>query len=92
MVQLENLDIMFIKENGNVFIYDPLTESFLIGPSTNHSGMGDNPACATFRSPAHGNRQIVVVVSGKTVKIFDYTSASEWERSKLAPSFKRTDL
>jgi len=85
-VQMENGKIMLINKDGKVLIYDASTESFSDGPSTRSSG--GLTACALFRSPAHGNRAVVVRVHGrgKKAEVFDFTKASEWEQISDLPT------
>ena len=95
MVTLENGHIMFIGGDLNdgeiavrdVVTYDPSTGEFKQGPSTIKNRWASG--CALFRSPAHGNRPVVISAGGAyvsgTVELLDYTIASEWQLSK---SFK----
>ena len=92
MVTLENGHIMFIGGDYNdgeiavrdVVTYDPSTGEFKQGPSTIKNRWGSG--CALFRSPAHGNRPVVISAGGSwvsgTVELLDYTIASEWQLSK----------
>jgi hypothetical protein len=85
MVTLANQNIMIINWNGRVVVYNPVNETFSDGPST--SSRSVRPACALFRSPAHGNRQVVLRVDGdgQKAELFDYTTASEWEQISDLP-------
>ena len=92
MVTLENGHIMFIGGDLNdgeiavrdVVTYDPSTGEFKQGPSTIKNRWGSG--CALFRSPAHGNRPVVISAGGSwvsgTVELLDYTISSEWQLSK----------
>jgi len=87
MVKLENDDIMFVKTDGIVYIYNQLNNQFSKGPSGGNSHYA--PTCVLFRSPAHGNRPIVLRVGlngGEQAEIFDYTVASKWERIPNLPT------
>merc|ERR1712106_166393 len=84
--EMENGKVMLINDDGQVLIYDASTESFSNGPSTFNDENGI-PACALFRSPAHGNRAVIVRVHGrgKKAEVFDFTKASEWEQISDLP-------
>ena len=78
----EDESYMVIDDFGNIYMYNPLSENFSKMPSTGNRF--NRATCASFKSAAHGNRPVVVCVGrGKKAKIFDYTTASEWEKSKL---------
>jgi len=90
MVTLHNQNIMLIKYDGTVEVYNPVKKDFTSGPSTSKRKefvMGMGTACALFRSPAHGNRPVVLRVDGVgKIALLDYTTASEWEKISDPPT------
>jgi len=81
----EEESYMVIDNDGNVYMYNALSESFSKNASTGN--VYGHPACASFKSAAHGNRPVVVCVGRrKEAKLFDYTKASKWEQIPDLPT------
>ena len=68
----------------NVWIYDPIDESFTPGPEMGNAYYAH--ACALFKSAFHNNREVVLVAGGASddrTQLWDYqTEGSKWITSK----------
>ena len=70
----------------SVLTFNPQDNSFTQGPNLLYDRYGHG--CTLYNSPMHGNRPVVLAVSGvawrnaDTAEVLDYTNTNVWEESK----------
>ena len=78
------------NQEQTVRIFDPSTGMWTNGPNLLFKRLF--AACATFKSPLHGGRSVVIAAGGSgqaTAEIYDYTVAGKsWEQSKTFIFFR----
>ena len=88
MVTLDDGKVMILGSSWyyhhkRVSIFDPQSNTFMNGSDLLYDR--ENSGCATFVSPLHDNRPVVLSAGGQgqsTAEVLDYTKTNVWEESK----------